>query len=117
MACCSRLAQSTGLRRKLLGMGLPLQNSHHVRNIPGMAAVPDPSVGVDDTFAVDSRTGEPSDRKVGKLVPSGIGFLRMEDESEHRTLNSIIVKHVLMYFLADLEVESIHQKKSDGDSL
>ena len=59
-----------------------------LRNIPGLGAIAEPGVGVDDQYSLDSITGEESNRKVGKLYPSGRNFVNVNDQ-EYRSLECL----------------------------
>ena len=59
-----------------------------LRNIPGLGAIAEPGVGVKTEYSLDSITGEESNRKVGKLYPSGRNFVNVNGQ-EYRSLECL----------------------------
>jgi len=59
-----------------------------LRNIPGLAAIAEPGVGVENEYSFDSITGDESQRKVGKLYPTGRNFVNVNGQ-EYRSLECL----------------------------
>lgn len=90
MAVRGLMMARSELENYSLGEGVARSRIHTMlRNVPGLSAIADPSVGVDAQYSQNLVNPEfDSTRKVGRIYPSGSGFVSIED-NEYRTMEML----------------------------